>query len=101
MGRPARPPIRHARKLILQRARAYKYSGKYVRVQVFSKDVIDVEKLLTAFGGRKYRHHLGFLWLLAKKADVIDLYEEFKDDFPSVNAFEKVIEDVYIKTGPP
>lgn len=95
MGRTFTPPIKSARKIILEKGKSYIYKGKYITVYVFTTWVSEVVALVHAFEGHYYRHGTGYRWVLSKKGNLINLVKNLTADFPSTNQFEKPIIEHY------
>ena len=81
-----------AMQIILTRARSHLAQGKYPQVIVFSKTVMDLDKLKRAFKGHSYRHKGGHVWMLTRRCDVQALLEQMGDKV-SETGFETQIKE--------
>lgn len=70
--------MEQAARLVAARGRAYLVKHKTRRalqVQVFSKDLIELDLLCLVFGGNHYHHLAGRVWMLQRKVDIKRLAE--------------------------
>jgi hypothetical protein len=86
-----------ADQLVLDKARTYAYKGRYLQVIVFCKNRGDADALIKAFSGHRYKHVVGWYWVLSKRADIVALVEKLETKFPSKHRFENMIIEYYIK----
>lgn len=91
MGRPVTPTLNDPYEILCEKARAYVYRGKYPQVVVFTKFVTEYNLLISEFGGGRYRHGTGFVWILSKRSKLRELLEKVKPYLPSKHGFEKVL----------
>jgi len=70
--------MERAAKLVADRGRAYLVKRKARRVpqvQLFSKNLVELDLLCLVFGGNHYHHLSGRTWMLQRKVDVRRLAE--------------------------
>ena len=66
-----------ATELVATTGRAYaRKSSKHITVFVFTKSLMDTDKLIQTFGGSRYKHLDGYYWYLGKKKDLLAMWEE-------------------------
>lgn len=65
-----------AKQILLERGRGYLYKKKYPQVIIFTRSVMDVDKLIRAFGGNQYKHNTGFIWVLSSKSKLKAMLKE-------------------------
>jgi hypothetical protein len=68
--------------VVEDRGRVYVVQEKYRSIHVFSRDVVELDLLERAFGGRHYPHGTGYTWMLGE-----------------VNALKKVAEELLKYVG--
>jgi len=90
MGRPSTSSIDPTR-IVIERARAYAYKDKYPQVVVFTKSLVEIDRLKSVFGGNDYVHGTGYIWMLSKRALILEMVEKTKPFFPSENGFEDLL----------
>ena len=73
-----------------QKGRGYITKGKYPRIHVFSRSVMELDRLKREFGGNSYRHGSGHLWVFSGGKAIKDLIVklEAKGFLPTVHGFE-------------
>lgn len=68
-----------ATRIIVARARTY-WKPAHLRdkviLQVWSKQIMDLRKLVKKFGGNYYTHKAGFVYQLSKDEDLLELTKE-------------------------
>jgi hypothetical protein len=76
-----------------QKGRGYLTSGKYPRIHVFSRSVVELDRLVRRFGGNYYKHRSGFMWVLSGKQVIADLIKTMDDEgyLPTVHGFENKV----------
>jgi hypothetical protein len=77
--------------MLQQNARGYMTKGKYPRIHVFSRSVMELDRLVREFGGGTYKHGSGFIWVFSGKEAIKDLLARLGEEgyLPSVHGFEK------------
>lgn len=56
-----------AKQILIERGRGYLYKQKYPQVIIFTRSVMDIDKLIRTFGGHSYKHNTGTVWVLSSK----------------------------------
>lgn len=79
--------------IVLERGRGYLYKGKYSQVVVFTKSVMDLDKLQQAFGGHSHAHKKGFVWIISHRSELRSMFEKLEGR-QSTHGFEKVVKSV-------
>lgn len=80
----------NAREILLQRGRGYLYKGRYPQIVVFTRAVLDVDKLESCYGGHHYRHKSGFIWLLSDRKSLRACLESL-EGVKSRHGFEDIL----------
>lgn len=79
-----------AKEILLSRGRGYLYKGKYPQVVVFTRAVLDVDKLEQEFGGHHYNHNTGYIWVLSNRYEqqrMLDVLGSTRSD----HGFEDIV----------
>jgi len=79
--------------IVIAKARGYLYRGKYPQLIIFTKDVIEIDKLLREFGGNTYRHGTGHVWVLSHRVQLKVLMEKIRPHLPSKHGLESILRD--------
>jgi len=77
-----------------QKGRGYLTKGKYPRIHVFSLSIVELDRVVSEFGGNSYRHGSGYLWVFSGEKAINDLLAKLEDRgyLPSVHKFEDKVE---------
>lgn len=78
---------------VQQKGRGYRTKGKYPRIHVFSKSVMELDRLVREFGGNSYRHGSGHIWVFSGEKAIKDLIAKMANQgyLPSVHGFENKV----------
>jgi len=82
--------VANACRIVQERGRAYLYKGKYPQLVVFTKSMVEVDKLIQEFGGHYYKHCTGLVWQLSRRVALAALLEKMKP-YPSRYGFESIL----------
>jgi len=80
-----------AKQIVLAKGRGYIYKRKYPQVVVFTRAVLDVDRLERAFGGHHYKHGTGIIWVLSSRAGLRSMLRKIAPE-QSIHSFESTIE---------
>jgi hypothetical protein len=80
-----------AKQILLERGHGYLYKKKYPQVIVFTRSVVDIDKLERAFGGNHHKHNSGIIWILCNKQKLRAMLQKIAPT-RSHHEFEAVIE---------
>lgn len=83
--------------LVVDEARAYLSKGGYLRIVVYTRSLLAVDKLRREYGGNYYIHGPGYTWVLSKKSAIRALMQQIKPLLPSKSGFEDLVQE-YIVT---
>ena len=100
MGQTTSDPLRDAYSIVSAKARAYAYRDIYPQIVVFTTFLTETDLLQQEFGGHKYKHGSGWVWLLSRQEGIDALMEKMKDHFPSDTGFEDVIVSIQATEDP-
>lgn len=75
---------------IQQKGRGYLTKGKYPRIHVFSRSVMELDRLIREFGGNSYRHGSGHIWVFSGEKAIKDLLAKLdaRGFLPTVHSLE-------------
>lgn len=62
-----------AAEIVGTRGRAYIAKGKYVSIVVFSTSIMEMDLLIRTFGGNRYVHGSGWIWVLGRRSQLLTL----------------------------
>ena len=73
-----------------QKGRGYITKGKYHRIHVFSRSVMELDRLSQEFGGNSYPHGSGHIWVFSGEKAIKDLLVKLGDRgfLPTVHGLE-------------
>ncbi len=64
---------------VLERGRVYSRRGRYTSLVVFYTERSAATFLEDIFGGHVYKHRVGYVWVLSRFRDLVDLYHHLPD----------------------
>lgn len=79
-----------AKQILITHGRGYLYKQKYPQVVVFTKSVMDVDKLMRTYGGNCYKHRSGMIWMVSSKKRLREMLKMIAPT-RSAHNFEDVI----------
>lgn len=74
-----RESLGRASQIVATRGRVYVARGRYVLIQVFTNELIEIDLLERCFAGRHYKHRSGYVWQLHRRVDVRQLIVDLGD----------------------
>lgn len=80
MARTPARPIVDPKLCVLSKGRFYVQNGKYPQISFFSIFITEIDIVQNAFGGKYYRHNKGWIWVLARRQDILKLLEVLAPD---------------------
>ena len=101
MGKTVRPALKDPEQILLERAHAYVVRKKYVQISIFTTWYSETELLRRRYGGNKYKHGVGYVWLLSNRDALCEVVSQLRESFPSAYEFENTIMDLYPESKTP